>query len=251
MYPVLFKIGPISIYTYGVFVCLGVISGFFVSERYALKSAIDKQTFREVAFWVIVSSFAGARLFYCIIEFPAFLSDPFGLLLGRSGFVFYGGFICGFLSLYLLSRKFKISYSKLLDVFSLGLPLGHSLGRIGCFFYGCCYGRVTDSFFGVVFSPESPAGYLGRKIIPTQLISSFFLFMIFLTLFFLKRKKLFTGRLFLTYVFLYGSFRFVIEFFRADPRGTTGPLSTSQFIAVIAIFIGIFLWFDWRKKSLS
>ncbi|OQX88164.1 MAG: hypothetical protein B6D55_01260 [Candidatus Omnitrophica bacterium 4484_70.2] len=122
------------------------------------------------------------------------------------------------------------------------MPLGHSLGRWGCFFNGCCYGKPTTSWIGVKFPPDSPAGILGEKVIPTQLISLFFLLVIFFILLNLRKRKKFKGEIFLSYLILYGIFRFIIEFFRGDPRGYIFIFSTSQFISLIVVAIGISMW---------
>jgi phosphatidylglycerol:prolipoprotein diacylglycerol transferase len=247
MYPIFFRIGPISIYTYGVLVFFGVILGYWVSLRQAEREGIDKNTFTNITFWTLFFSFIGARVFYIVVEFRSFLEEPLAVVFSRSGFVFYGGVIFGFVFLYIFAKKYRISFLKLADTLALGIPLGHSLGRVGCFSYGCCYGRPTSSFMGILFPPDSPAGYLGVKVIPTQLLESFFLFVIFIILLFLKKKKKFNGQLFLCYIFLYSILRFIVEFFRGDPRGEILFLSTSQFISFILILLSIFLWLRLRK----
>lgn len=250
MYPILFKIGPITIYTYGFFVFLGVLLGYFVCLKEAEKQKIDKNLFSDILFWVIIFSFAGARIFYILVEWKDFLKYPKEIIFNRGGFVFYGGVTAGFISGYFLTKKKKINFLKFADIITLSLPLGHALGRAGCFFYGCCYGRPTDSFIGILFPPDSPAGYLDKKVIPTQLIESFFLLLIFFALIFLKNRKKFDGRISIYYIILYGILRFIIEFFRDDPRGQIFFLSTSQFIAVIFITLGLLLNFKLsRKKS--
>ena len=101
---------------------------------------------------------------------------------------------------------------------------------------------MTDSFIGMLFPIHSSAGLSGLKFIPTQIISSFFLFLMFLMLFRLSYKKKFKGQLLVVYLFSYSIFRFIIEFFRGDPRGTLFFVSTSQFISVIVLIIGFILW---------
>ncbi|MBU1121959.1 MAG: prolipoprotein diacylglyceryl transferase [Candidatus Omnitrophota bacterium] len=251
MHPILFKLGSITIYTYGVFVFLGLILGFFFAQREACRLRIDVNKFTDIIFWTALTAFAGARLLYVIIEYRWFLERPLEIVFSRSGFVFLGGIIFGLIPLYLLTKKHKISFLKMADCIAIGLPLGHSLGRLGCFFYGCCYGRSTSSFIGVLFPSNSAAGMLGEKVIPTQLISSFFLFLIFLTLFFLRKYKRFSGQLFVWYLWLYGFFRFIIELFRGDDRGTFWGFSPAQIISVILILIGTYIFLKKRRSSLN
>lgn len=224
MYPILFKLGPLTIYTYGVFVFLGILAAYFVGLRQAQKYSIEKEKFCDIIFWALLAGFIGARIFFIIVNFSYFLSSPWELIFSRSGFVFYGGIIFGVGAVYFLTKKYKISFLKFCDIIALGLPLGHSIGRLGCFFYGCCYGRTVA---GVV--------------IPTQLISALALFLIFLTLMVLKRKKLVPGSLLAFYMIFYGFFRFIIEFFRGDPRSYISLFSVAQVISVIMVIAGVII----------
>jgi len=137
---------------------------------------------------------------------------------------------------------------KFTDIAYLVIPLGLAFGRIGCFFYGCCYGKPTTSSIGILFPRESPAGLLGVKVIPTQLISAIFLLLLFFLLLFLMKKKKFNGQILLAYAFFYGIFRFIIEFYRGDPRREVFSLSTSGFISLILVILSVFLYFLWRRK---
>ena len=247
MHPILFKIGPIVIYTYGLFAFLGVVLGSMVAFQEAKKQGIAKETFSNIIFWVVVTGFLGAKLLYILIEFENFTKYPLEMV--RSGFVFYGGVIVGVSSLYMLAKKYALPFLKLADTIVVGVPLGHAFGRIGCFFYGCCYGKQTDSFLGVIFPPSSPAGVFGAKIIPTQIISAFFLFLIFLLILFVKKRKKFQGQLLIFYIITYGIFRFIIEFFRGDPRGQFFMLSTSQWISIFFIFLGIFYFYRLSRSA--
>ena len=247
MYPIIFKFGPLTIYTYGFFVFLGVLLGYFVSSREAERQGINKNVFSNIFFGVLLSGFIGARIFYILVEFKWFLKNPVSVIFSRSGFVFYGGIIIGLAALYLLLSKYSIKFLKIADILALGVPLSHSMGRIGCFFYGCCYGIPTESFLGVLFPLDSPAGFMGIKVLPIQLISAFFLFFIFCILLFLNKKRKFEGQILLYYLILYGIFRFNIEFFRGDFRGKFLGFSTSQYISIAFIITGIFLFHKWGR----
>jgi len=247
MHPILFKLGPITIYTYGFFAFLGVVLGSMVAFQEAKKQSIPKEAFSSIIFWVITAGFLGAKLLYILIEFKSFLKYPLEMI--RSGFVFYGGIVAGIGSLYILARKYSLSFLKLADTIVIGIPLGHAFGRIGCFFYGCCYGKPTDSFLGIIFPLSSPAGALGVKVIPTQIISAFFLFLLFLLILLIKKRKKFQGQLLIFYIVAYGIFRFIIEFFRGDPRGQLFMLSTSQGMSIFFILLGILLFHRLRRSA--
>ncbi len=241
MHPILFKLGPVTIYTYGFFVFLGVVLGYFICSREAKRQGIDSKVFSDIIFWVIISAFLGAKLLYLLIEMKYFLIEPLAMI--RSGFVFYGGVITGICAIYILSRKYNIYFLNLADIIVLGVPLAHALGRVGCFFYGCCYGKPTSSWIGIQFPLGSPAGELCTRVIPTQLISAFFLLVLFLIILAISRKKIFSGQVSSCYLIFYGVFRFTIEFFRGDPRGYILYFSTSQIISFILVLLGIILFY--------
>ena len=242
MHPVLFKLGPLTIYTYGFFVFLGVVCGYLVSNFLAKKDGLDKKIFSDVIFWALVWGFLGAKLLYILIEWPYFLSQPLASL--RSGFVFYGGITSGLAAIYFLSRKYKIEFLKLADILAVGVSIGHAFGRLGCFSYGCCFGHTHEGWLGMLFPSDSPAGINGVKVIPTQLIEAGFLFLLFFVLLKLKAKQKFSGQVFLTYAIIYGIFRFLIEFLRGDPRGSLFFFSTSQLISLVVVPLGF--WFYYR-----
>ncbi|MEI8350014.1 MAG: prolipoprotein diacylglyceryl transferase [Candidatus Omnitrophota bacterium] len=248
MYPVLLKIGSITIYTYGFLVFIGVLCGYVVCMREAQRQQINRQVFSDIFFWTVFIGFIGARFSYLVIEYKSFFEDPLGLLFNRGGFVFYGGVLSGFLAAFLLTKKYRIPFLSFLDIMAVGIPLGHAFGRLGCFSYGCCYGRATGSSWGVVFPLDSPAGYHypTMKLIPAQLIEAFFLLAVFAILLIFRKRKRFNGQLFLIYLISYGFLRFIVEFFRGDLRGELFSLSTSQIIAIILLLCS-FVW--WRRWS--
>ena len=247
MHPILFKIGQLTIYTYGFFVFLGVAFGYIAARKSALKSGISDPAFADIFFWGIISSFLGARLLYILVEIKNLSLDPWGIIFGRAGFVFYGGVLAGFTTVYFLAKKFKVDFMKLCDSLVLGLPLGHALGRVGCFFYGCCYGRPSERC-GLLFPPESPAGMLRVKVLPVQLIEAFSLFILFLLLWVISGRKKFNGQIFSLYLILYPLLRFVLEFLRFDPRGSFYGFSTSQIISVFIFIGGVILFFKRRAR---
>lgn len=248
MYPILFKVGSFTIYTYGFLVFLGVLCAYFFCLKQAGRENINKSVFSDIIFWTLIFSFIGARIFYIFTDFENFLQNPFEMLASRSGFVFYGGVIFGIITLFVLAKLHKINFLKLSDIIILGVPLAHAFGRLGCFSYGCCYGRPTNSFLGVLFPKDSPAGVLGVCVIPTQLIESFFLLLLFLILLFVKKHKKFNGQILVFYLIFYSIIRFIIEFFRGDPRGNISFLSLSQFLSLFFLAFGIFLYFRLRRR---
>ncbi|MCP4652228.1 MAG: prolipoprotein diacylglyceryl transferase [Candidatus Omnitrophica bacterium] len=229
MHPILCKIGPFTIYTYGFCVFLGVLAGYAIASKEAKRVGIKYDDFSDIFFWSLIFSFLGARLLYILVEFKDFLTNPLNMIFARAGFVFFGGVVGGLTTIYLLTRRKNINFLKYSDIIILGVPLGHAFGRIGCFFYGCCYGKLEAVF-------------------PIQLISACGLFVIFVTFWILRRRKKFDGALVFAYLITYGLFRFIIEFFRQDPRGYVEFLSTSQIFSIFSIIAGAFLYFKNSRK---
>jgi phosphatidylglycerol:prolipoprotein diacylglycerol transferase len=131
------------------------------------------------------------------------------------------------------------------------LPIGHAIGRLGCFAAGCCYGKPTTVAWSVVFKnpmAEQLAGTpLGVHLHPTQLYEASLEFLNFLFLMWLGKRQRFVGEIFGTYLLLYGTERGIIEFFRGDPGRTMmfhDSVSLMQLTSLVLIFTGAFLW--WR-----
>lgn len=238
MHPVLFKIGHLTIATYGLFVSLGVIAGYLFSLKESSRYSIPGDKISDLLFISLASGFITARIFYILINWDYFIQEPVALIFSRSGFVFYGGLIGGGLAGWIFIQRNKLPGLVILDLIAPAVALGHSLGRLGCFSYGCCYGKPTSSFIGMVFPLGSPAG-IGCPVIPTQLISSFFLLVIFSLLLFVRDRRKFKGQVFFSYLFLYGLFRFIVEFYRGDPRGYWGIFSVSQWISLFLIGVAV------------
>jgi len=242
MYPVLFKIGPLTLYTYGLFVAIGFIVGTFISTYYAKKENIDKEKILDLSIYVFIGGVIGARILYILVELKQYIERPLDIFkIWEGGLVFYGGLLGGLVVFFWYTKRYNLKIWKVVDILTPGLVLGHSIGRIGCFFNGCCYG-IKSSKFGIIFNS------IGDNIphIPTQIIESISLFIIFIIL--KTTKKKFDGEIFIKYIFYYSSFRFLIEFIRGDDRGPLifSLISISQFISIILIIMAILLK---RKKS--
>ncbi len=250
MHPTLFKIGFLEIHTYGVFVALGFFVGFKVLLFYGKKSSFPPSLIESLTFLVFIFSLIGARLFYVLIAWSDFIGSPLDIFkIWEGGLVFWGGFLGGAITGIIFSIKNKLPLWKLADVFAPALAIGHAIGRIGCFCAGCCYGKPTDSFLGIVF-PENCLAPAGIKIIPTQIISSVLLFLLFLILRFLWNKKKFSGQIFLVYAVLFSLGRFFIEFLRGDFRGNLIlGITPTQIVSILVFVISIFLYHNLSRKT--
>ena len=194
-----------------------------------------------MTFSAVILGFVAARILFIITEWENFLQNPMQYLAG-AGFVVYGGIIGGALTIYGFCKIKKIDMLSYLDLMIPSVALAQGFGRIGCFLAGCCYGKETDSFLGVVFT-NSDFAPNGVKVLPTQLFMAGGDLIIMAILLWYAAKRPMRGRTSALYLILYSIGRFAIEFLRNDDRGTVGALSTSQFIAIFTLLAGVLGFF--------
>ena len=242
MYNELFSIGPLHIRTYGVMIGAGYLAALVMSLYRGKKRNLDNDAIWDIFFCAIIGGLVGTKVLYYltilpeIIKRPALMWENFA-----NGHVVYGGIIGGVLLSYLYCRWKKHNFWSYFDLVMPAVALAQAIGRIGCFFAGCCYGRETDAWYGIMFhnSQQAPNGV---KLIPTQLISSGADLLLCVVLLLFAGKERANGRVAALYLMLYGVGRFLIEFLRNDYRGSVGILSTSQFISIGAVAAGIVLY---------
>lgn len=238
MYPILFKIGPFTIYTYGTLVAIAFLIGLYLAKLQANKEGISTDKIIDLSIYVLVSGILGARILYIITDIKYYFSHPIDVFkIWEGGLVYYGGFLTSLIVLLWYLNKKKLPVFKIIDIFVPSLVIGQAIGRLGCFFRGCCFGNYSK-LTGLVF-PE-----LKDNIprIPTQLIESAFMFLLFFVLIFIRKKKKYNGHLLFLYLVCYSIFRFTVEFFRGDFRGPfIFGLSVSQIISVLLFFLAFFL----------
>lgn len=249
MHNEIITIGKITIYGYGLMIGIGFLVAVLVGMYRAKKKEMSQEAILDIAIYCILAGFLGGKLLYVIVEWKDFVADPWSVL-GSSGFVVYGGIITGVLAGYIYTRIKKLSFAKYFDLVMPEIAIAQGFGRIGCFLAGCCYGAPTDSFCGVIF-PEGSLAPSGVKLLPTQLFMSAGDFLIALVLILYSRKNKVDGNIGAGYLILYGVGRFLIEFLRNDARGSVGVLSTSQFISIfiVAIGVGLFVWNTMRNRK--
>lgn len=240
----LFSIGSFTIHGYGFMIALGILCCVLMATYRAKKYHLNPDAVLDIAIYGVLIGFVGAKLMYVIVEFPRFMKDPMAVL-GSEGFVVYGGIIVGVLVAIGYCKIKKLFFLEYFDLCAPSISLAQGFGRIGCFLAGCCYGRETDSIFGVIF-PESGLAPAGVKLLPTQLFSSAGNFVITILLLLYYKKKKHAGDVGAMYMLLYGVGRFLIEMLRNDNRGAVGALSTSQFISIFIVIGAVILF--WQNK---
>src|SRR5258708_7242823 len=264
MYPKLLElrsipiVGQLTLYTYGVLLAAAYLLGLKLAMVRAKKRGLDANRVLDLGIYIIISALVGAKLLLLVTDFRAFTSDPRELLtLARSGGVFYGGLILAVTVALIYIRKVGLPLWTTTDAFAPGIALGHVVGRFGCLFAGCCYGKqvAQPHWWTVTFTdPFALANVgtpLGVPLYPTQLFEAGAEALILGVLLWTEKKgRPFAGRTFWLYMLLYAISRFIIEFYRGDERGTVGMFSTSQFISILLVPLAIVM-LVWLARAVT
>ncbi|WP_369019332.1 prolipoprotein diacylglyceryl transferase [Thermatribacter velox] len=236
---ILFYLGSLPVYSYGVMLGVAFLVGVIYAMKRAQKYQVSQETVVEVSILAILGAILGSRITYVILNWELYKNNFWHIFnIREGGLTFLGGLIGGLLLVLPYLYLKKQSLLKLFDIFSPPLALGYAIARIGCFLNGCCYGRVCtfNSFpLGVHFPNLSGFRY------PTQIYSSLYSLIILFVLLRLERKKPFEGALFFDYLWLYGVARFLIEYWRDEPFAIAGLFTEAQLASIFLIIAGLFL----------
>jgi phosphatidylglycerol:prolipoprotein diacylglycerol transferase len=250
MYPVIAKIGPLSIYSYGLMVALGFAVAIILCHKDASKFGIDKDKVVDFGICILLGGLLGARFFYVLSNLSYYISNPIEVVdLTKGGLVWYGGFLTGLVVALVFVRVNKINFWDGADLLAPFIPLAQAIGRIGCFLNGCCYGVPAQKDFplGVLF----PGDAVWRH--PSQLYECLALLAIFLALRAWQSSRRFKGEIFLGYGILYSVSRFFIEFVRGDHPRAISWMTMSQIVSIAIFFSCLAMlvtgYIVWKKKS--
>lgn len=257
MHPILFDLGFFQLPTYGPLMVTALVTAMLLAIRQGKVEGLDSGRLFDFSTWLIVVALVGAKVLMMVTDWRTYWEHPseiISLSTLRAGGVFYGGFIAAVLFAWWYARVHDLPIWKVYDAYAPGIALGLGIGRLGCFAAGCDYGKPTASFLGVVFTNpianQISGTPLGIRIHPTQLYETLAGVLIFAVLMWLYRRKSFDGQIFASYLGLYAAARFGLEFLRGDrDRGFVfgDAVSTSQFIAILAICIAAVLY--WRLRG--
>ncbi len=260
MFPELFRIGSFPINTYGVLLALALMLSIFVFAQVGAHDGLPRERLYDLGLWIILGAIVGSKLLMILTE-SEYRDNPLRLIsldFLRSGGVFYGGLIGAVVMGYIGVRRYKLPWWRVADAGACAIPLGQTIGRLGCFSAGCCWGKPTDAWCGVQFTEagnQITGVPLGVHLHPTQLYEAGITLLIFLFLLWLHKRKRFGGQVILVYAMLYSVARFIIEFYRDDPRGdilgltTLTGLSSSQMISIVIFAGALVLYFIRRRRA--
>ncbi|AWK50351.1 prolipoprotein diacylglyceryl transferase [Clostridium beijerinckii] len=252
---ILFEIFGIQIKGYGLMIAIGIIVAAALFINKGKKKGFNEDHLLNLIIFAIIGGMLGGKGLFIITEFKDIIKEPSILLNFGYGFVIYGAIGGGALAMYLYCKKKNWNIIEMLDMTVPGLAIAQGFGRIGCFLAGCCYGAETILPIGVKF-PKTSLAPAGIDVHPTQIYSSIFDFLLGFFLLYYSKKERQNGKVVGMYLIIYSIGRFLVEFLRDDPRGSVGFLSTSQFIAIFTLVLGIIIFnnhkfFKGAKKNIE
>jgi phosphatidylglycerol:prolipoprotein diacylglycerol transferase len=274
VHPILFAIGEFFIGTYGVMMALGLVLATLVALWRAKRVGVDGDDLLDIAFLGVIAGIVGARVVYILVDLLAgprqFLRDPWSLIFAREGFVFWGGLLTATLACLFIVRRRRLNPWLIGDIAMTSVPMGHAIGRVGCFLAGCCFGSVVDPshplaalavrfpsitrmgeavYPGLAFEQQMRQGLLAvdatrsLPVWPVQLFEAAGCLAVFAILLATWPRRRFHGQIFLLYAILYSLLRFALEYVRGDvDRGAVGPFSTSQTISLVCFVMAVAAW---------
>lgn len=252
MYPILIKFGSVVVYSYGFLIAVGFFFGILLAMRTARRQGENPDRIMDLSFYILVAAIVGSRLFYVATTWDSFAENPLDIFkIWQGGLVFYGGFLGAVGAAVVYIKLNRLPIWKTADIMAPALALGQTFGRMGCFMAGCCYGRHSDLPWAVTFTSQNCLAPVNTPLHPTQLYSAFSNLAIFIILFAFSRRSTVPGRVFWTYVLLYGLTRSMIEALRGDFRGAEvfGLLSISQTLGLTGVVVAVCMLISTRQNA--
>jgi phosphatidylglycerol:prolipoprotein diacylglycerol transferase len=239
--PVFFSIGQFAIRWYGLIVAAAIGLGVWVALREARRRGLDPNLIGDALLWVIIAGLIGARLFHVIDHWTdEYAANPVrALYIWEGGLAIWGAVLGGLAAMAAFAWRRGVHLALLADVAAPGLVLGQAVGRIACIITGDAAGRPTSGPFGLAYTqPGAMVPQLGVYYTPTQVYEIVMNLGIFAVIWQLRKRKLPEGGLFLIYLLLYSTGRFVVTFWSAY-RTVAFGLNQAQLVSILALVAGL------------
>ncbi len=242
MHPIAFTLGSLTIRWYGIMIALSITISVIFAYWDSKHQGINTDAVLDMAIAAVIGGILGARIGW-IVTSPNvvwYLAHPLRILaIWEGGLSYFGGILGGVVAANWMVRRRHLRFWQMADMVAPLLALSFGIGKIGCWLNGCCHGKVTTSWLGVVFTnPVSECELLGQRVWPTQLFNSASGFIAFGILYWVVRKhKNYEGEVFIWYLYLYGASSFLVEFYRYIPVHVLG-LTPNQWTALVIIPAG-------------
>jgi len=223
----------------------------FIVATFLLKHELKRNNYPPylyVALMIVglITGIIGSKIYYLFVTWNEFILSPFGIIFSIGGSGWYGAFILGGISIVLTLKIKKLPVLRTLDVLIPIVPIGQAIGRIGCFLAGCCHGIPSDVPWALSFQNGLYPTYV--KVHPTQFYEMFIYLCVFILLWKLRKKEMKHGLKFSLYLVLAGFGRFIVEFYRLNPK-ILFLLTVPQIIAILSIMLGAFIIINVKRKD--
>jgi phosphatidylglycerol:prolipoprotein diacylglycerol transferase len=277
MIPVLFRLGPLPIYSFGVMVALGFLTGNFLLTRECKRRGYDPGLADAIVVIGAFSGFVASRIYDVFDHWSEYMAHPWSIAFSGAGFVWYGGLIGGIVSTWFVARYYKVRFLTVTDMCAAPLILGQAFGRMGCQLSGdgdwglpstlpwaMAYPKAIIGWHGDL--PMADGGILpstvlkldphgalvdgffaGVRVHPAPIYEVIIYVAIFALLWSMRKRATFEGQLLCLYLILGGAARFLVEFVRINPRIAWG-LSEAQLISIVMIISGAMAWYLWSRR---
>jgi phosphatidylglycerol---prolipoprotein diacylglyceryl transferase len=260
MIPVLLRLGPLTIYSYGLMMAFGFIAGDLVLGRECRRRGFSPELASAVVVWGAIAGLVGSRIYDVFDNWQAYKDNPLSIVISGSGFVWYGGLIGGIISTWIVARYHKVPFLTVADMCAPALVLGQAFGRMGCQLSGDGDWGMPSTLPWAMAYPKAIVGWNPRTVLtldshgnlvsgffpgvrvhPTPIYEALLYTAIFFFLWSLRKKINVEGRILCLYLILAGGARFLVEFVRINPRVVMG-LSEAQLISLAMIAAGAIGW---------
>ena len=242
MFPVICRFGPVTVYSYGLMLAVAAVVCTFLASRDARKINIPAGVIADLVFGTVVTGILGARLFYILLNYRFFIDHPLEIvMIQNGGLAWHGGLIAATLAGIRFIHRKRLHLPTMLDLVAPYAALGESIGRIGCFLNGCCYGRGVS--WGIYFPVHH------TRLHPTQLYTMAGLFILFIILRHYRKVSKIPGDAFVMYLFGASLLRFVIEFFRADHYILVMGLSVYQWVCIAILMTALYVHLRLKSRT--
>ncbi|MBI5060203.1 prolipoprotein diacylglyceryl transferase [candidate division KSB1 bacterium] len=259
MHPILFEIGPFALHSYGLAMAVAFGLGIWIAMQRSGARGLGDKYAMDLSVMILIFSLLGARISYVFTHLEEFRQYPLDAIspiqhngkIGIAGLVLLGGVVAGFATAYVFGRRRQVPFLVTTDIFVPSLALGIAIGRIGCFFNGCCFGLPTELPWCMHFPAESIAGGVFPEtcLHPTQLYECLWMLLTFGFLLGIDRRPRGIGRVTGWFLLLNGTGRFYVESLRWYEQsmivfqGASLRITISQLVSLGLALTGLVLLF--------
>ncbi len=243
MYPVILKVGPITIYSFGLAIAAAFLAAILITRYETRRRGFSPDIAYDLALWALVGGIIGSRLFYVIGHWDYYSRNLVqALIIQSGGLVWYGGLAGGALAILIFLKRKKLPVATFADIIAPSLAIGAAIGRIGCLLNGCCYGEPTTLPWAI--------NLLGAYRHPTQIYEFFMNLIVFSVVWSMRKRFQIPGMLFWLYLSGYSLGRFGVEFVRVNITVWLG-LSASQLISLVLFIVSVTAMFLLRREKVA